>query len=314
MAAMVASTPRGPGPTTNDWSDAGRRMPSWCSRWLPVVPLFSGEIGGPHQRPESAVRHTAVVSTASTPSAAPMPSAPATSAVPELTYVPRAPPIAGGVPPSLQPTDDPSGPSPAALRPAPLVPPLTRDAPPPKPPVSLAGKAAPWRKLVPQLLRQTYQHRATAGIAPVPKTLALVPIATVPAPVCTPSGVPVRDATAAALDERWANHWKAKKAKTVGPAPGTTAGPAIHTYSPCWPFAPSAHVALLVAPPAPAAPGAYCANPAAPTSTSTRVRIPSATGPGQQTMLTEVLDKMEAEAFEELLGYALTTAAPKVQG
>jgi hypothetical protein len=31
-------------------------------------------------------------------------------------------------------------------------------------------------------------------------------------------------------------------------------------------------------------------------------------------MLTEVLDKMEAEAFEELLGYALTTAAPKVQG
>ena len=289
------------------------RMPkSWCSRWLPVVPLFSEE-ARPQQPAESAgVRH--IAPTAPTPSAAPIPyAAPTSAVVPELTDLPlggvRAslpPLVAGNVPPSsLQPAEGPSGPSPAPHRSDRAAPPLEQEAPPspepvPPAPASLAGKAAPWRKLVPQLLRQTYQRRATAGIAPVPTTLALpVPIATVPTPACIPLGV--RNATAAALDERWANHWKAKKARATGPAPGTAAAPAILTDNPCWPFATSVDVALV----APSAPAAYCANPAAPTS----VRIRSASGVGQQTMLTEVLDEMaEEEAFQELLEYALTSS------
>tara|TARA_B100000795_G_scaffold216312_1_gene170196 strand:- start:13 stop:342 length:330 start_codon:yes stop_codon:yes gene_type:complete len=106
------------------------------------------------------------------------------------------------------------------------------------------------------------------------------------------------------LDERWANHWKAKKAKAAQPAPGTAAALAALTYNPCWPFAPSAHVAL-VAPFAPAAPAAYCANLVAPK----REPTPSASGTGQQTMLTEVLDGMaEEEEFEELFGCALTSS------
>ena len=285
----------------------GPRMPksSWCSRWLPVVPLFSEE-ARPQQLPESVgVRH--IAPTAPTTSAAPIPSAAATSAVvPELTDVPRTPLVAGCVPPSsLQPAEGPSGPSPAPLRSARATPPLEQEAPPPPEPVppapmSLAGKAAPWRNLVPQLLWQTYQRRATAGFAPVPTNLALlVPIATVPTPACIPSGV--RNATAAALDERWVNHWKAKKARAAGPAPGTAAAPAIFTDNPCWPFATSADVALV----APSAPATYCANPAALTS----VRIRSASGVGQQTMLTEVLDKMaEEEAFQEMLEHALTSS------
>ena len=124
--------------------------------------------------------------------------------------------------------------------------------------------------------------------------------ATLPAPARTSSGLR-NAATAAALDERWANHWKAKKARATGPAPGTAAAPAILTDNPCWPFATSVDVALV----APSAPAAYCANPAAPTS----VRIRSASGVGQQTMLTEVLDEMaEEEAFQELLEYALTSS------
>ena len=276
----------------------GPREPkSWCSRWLPVVPLFSEETDR-QQRPESA---------GGTLATAPISSAAPTSAVPALTDVPQAPPVAGGVPPLLQPTEGPEGPSPAPLRSARLVPPLKQEVPPPlapvpPAPVSLAGKAAPWRKLVPQLLQRTYQPRATAGSAPVLTTLALVPIVTVLTPACIPSGV--RDATAAALDERWANHWKAKKAKAAQPAPGTAAALAALTYNPCWPFAPSAHVAL-VAPFAPAAPAAYCANLVAPK----REPTPSASGTGQQTMLTEVLDGMaEEEEFEELFGCALTSS------
>ena len=126
--------------------------------------------------------------------------------------------------------------------------------------------------------------------------------AKVPTPACIPSGV--QDATAAALEERWANHRKAKTARADGPAPGTAAALAALTYNPCWPFAPSAHVAL-VAPFAPAAPAAYCANLVAPK----REPTPSASGTGQQTMLTEVLDGMaEEEEFEELFGCALTSS------
>ena len=108
-----------------------------------------------------------------------------------------------------------------------------------------------------------------------------------------------RDATAAAaLEERWANHWKAKEARATGLAPGTAAVPAALSYNACLPFAPPAHVA----PSAPAAPAAYHANPAAPT----RLFIPSASGIGKQAVLTEVLDGLAAEEeFEELLGSAL---------
>ena len=117
-----------------------------------------------------------------------------------------------------------------------------------------------------------------------------------------------RDATAAALDERWSDHWKAKQARATGPAPGTAAAPAALNYSASWPFARSTHK-WPSAPSAPAAPASYYPNPAAPTS----VPIPSASGMGQQqAMLTEVLDGMSVEEeFEELLGCALTSSLPK---
>ena len=107
-----------------------------------------------------------------------------------------------------------------------------------------------------------------------------------------------RDATAAALDERWSDHWKAKQARATGPAPGTAAAPAALNYDASWPFAPSA-------PSAPSAPAACYPNPEAPTS----VPIPSASGIDQQAMLNEVPDGMaEEEEFEELLGCALTSS------
>ena len=136
---------------------------------------------------------------------------------------------------------------------------------------------------------------------------AEVPLATVAAPaermrlerVAGGISSGARDATAAAaLEERWANHWKAKEARATGLAPGTAAVPAALSCNACWPFAPPAHVA----PSAPAAPAAYHANPAAPTS----LFIPSASGIGKQAVLTEVLDGLAAEEeFEELLGSAL---------
>ena len=175
-----------------------RETKSWCSRWLPVVPLFSEETSGGQQRPESAgMRHSAIAPIAPTPLAA-----------------------------------------------------------------AAVGRAG--------------VERAVGEIS---------------------SGA--RDATAAAaLEERWANHWKAKEARATGLAPGTAAVPAALSYNACLPFAPPAHVA----PSAPAAPAAYHANPAAPTS----LFIPSASGIGKQAVLTEVLDGLAAEEeFEELLGSAL---------
>ena len=183
--------------TSSSHGTGPRETKSWCSRWLPVVPLFSEETSG-QQRSESAgMRHSAIAPNAPTPLAA-----------------------------------------------------------------AAVGRAA--------------VERMVGEIS---------------------SGA--RDATAAAaLEERWANHWKAKEARATGLAPGTAAVPAALSGNACWPFAPPAHVA----PSAPAAPAAYHANPAAPTS----LFIPSASGIGKQAVLTEVLDGLAAEEeFEELLGSAL---------
>ena len=151
------------------------------------------------------------------------------------------------------------------------------------------------------------RHSAIASIAPTPLAAAAVGRAAVERMVGEISSG-ARDATAAALEERWSDHWKAKQARATGPAPGTAAAPAALNYSASWPFARSTHK-WPSAPSAPAAPASYYPNPAAPTS----VPIPSASGMGQQqAMLTEVLDGMSVEEeFEELLGCALTSSLPK---
>jgi len=132
--------------------------------------------------------------------------------------------------------------------------------------------------------------------------------ATLPAPARTSSGLR-NAATAAALDERWANHWKAKKARATGPVPTSAAALVATLNDGIWPFASSSTPVTLVALVAPVAPAA----PAEPVATVDTI---SANG-FEQMMLTEVLDAMteeesfevvpktEEESFTELLGDAL---------
>lgn len=120
---------------------------------------------------------------------------------------------------------------------------------------------------------RVYQYWASTGIPPplphAPIQFALVPASSTMPFAPAPAPPRARDATAASLDGRWANHWKAKKAKV-------TAGP------------PS-----KIAAAAPAAPGAPAS-----------ALVPS--GLIDETILTQVLDGMaEEEAFEELFGAAL---------
>ena len=149
--------------------------------------------------------------------------------------------------------------------------------------------------------------------------------AKVPTPACIPSGV--QDATAAALDERWANHWKAKNARAAEPAPVSAAALVATLNGGIWPFASSAPPPVapfaLVAPFAPATPTAPAA-PAAPTAPAALVTPtePVATAETNSAcsideMWREVLDAMTEEesfeaisksevgSFEELLGAAL---------
>jgi hypothetical protein len=118
---------------------------------------------------------------------------------------------------------------------------------------------------------QVYQYWAATGMPP---PLPYAPIRLAPyllassrtpfAPAPAPS-----EPTAASLQDRWANHWKAKKAKV-------TAGP-----------------------PSKAAPAAPVAPASAP--------VPS--GQSNETILTQVLSGMAAEeVFEELFGAALGRA------
>ena len=152
--------------------------------------------------------------------------------------------------------------------------------------------------------------------------------AKVPTPACIPSGV--QDATAAALDERWANHWKAKTARAAEPAPVSAAALVATLNGGIWPFASSAPPPVapfaLVAPFAPATPATPTAPaaPAAPTAPAALVTPtePVATAETNSAcsideMWREVLDAMTEEesfeaisktevgSFEELLGAAL---------
>ena len=224
-------------------SHGGPREPtsssSWCSRWLPVVPLFSEETGGQQRSERAGVTlsgHSAAMG------AAVMAEEMVAEMMVELIPVERV--------------------APAAVR-----------------------------VVVAWALRGEAEV-ATVAAATVAETAAVEREGG-----ANSSGA--RDATAAAaLEERWANHWKAKEARATGLAPGTAAVPAALSCNACWPLAPPAHVA----PSAPAAPAACHANPAAPTS----LFIPSASGIGKQAVLTEVLDGLAAEEeFEELLGSAL---------
>ena len=118
---------------------------------------------------------------------------------------------------------------------------------------------------------QVYQYWVATGMPP---PLPYAPIRLAPyllassrtpfAPAPAPS-----EPTAASLQDRWANHWKAKKAKV-------TAGP------------PS-----KAAPAAPVAPA----------------RAPVPSGPSNKTIMTQVLSEMAAEeVFEEVFGAALGRA------
>ena len=120
---------------------------------------------------------------------------------------------------------------------------------------------------------QVYQYWAATGMPPplpyAPMRLApylassRIPVAPAPAP---------SEPNAASLEDRWANHWKAKKAKV-------TAGP---------PSKAAAH-----APAAPVAPA----------------RAPVPSGPSNKTIMTRVLSEMAAEeVFEEVFGAALGRA------
>ena len=131
--------------------------------------------------------------------------------------------------------------------------------------------------------------------------------AALPTPARTSSGL--RNATAAALDERWANHWKAKTARATGPVPTSAAALVATLNDGVWPFASSTPVTLValvapVAPAAPAAPADTAVAPAAPAA-FTAPAEPVATADTisanglEETMLTEVLDAMtEVESFE----------------
>ena len=125
---------------------------------------------------------------------------------------------------------------------------------------------------------QVYQYWAATGMPPplpyAPMRLApyLASSRTPFAPAPAPS-----EPTAASLEDRWANHWKAKKAKVTA-------------------------VALRPKPP----PRAASAAPVAPASAP----VPS----GQSNILTQVLSEMAAEEmFEELFG-AVPSDAPRCMG
>jgi len=280
------------------------RVPkSWCSKWLPTLPL-SSEVGTPSAGTSLSASPTA--------SAAPASAVPSAQAAPPLTDVPWAPLVADGVLPSLHLAEGASGSTPAPLRSALPAPPPKQEAIPPPAPVPptlaplakkqvfrkgrLKGPAALRNAEMERALRlqwsalseseramliegahspahisqqwqayqaQVYQYWSVTGMPPplpyAPIQFALVPASsTMPfAPAPAPSGP-----SAASMDDRWANLWKAKKAKVaVGP--------------------PS-----QIAAPAPAAPVA---------------------GPNNDTLLSQVLDGMtEEDAFEELFGAALT--------
>jgi hypothetical protein len=120
---------------------------------------------------------------------------------------------------------------------------------------------------------QVYQYWAATGMPPplpyAPMRLApylassRIPVAPAPAP---------SEPTAASLEDRWANHWKAKKAKVTAGPPSKAAAPA---------------------PAAPVAPA----------------RAPVPSGPSNKTIMTRVLSEMAAEeVFEEVFGAALGRA------
>ena len=103
------------------------RVPkSWCSKWLPTLPL-SSEVGTPSAGTSLSASPTA--------SAAPASAVPSAQAAPPLTDVPWAPLVADGVLPSLHLAEGASGSTPAPLRSALPVPPPKQEAIPPPAPV-----------------------------------------------------------------------------------------------------------------------------------------------------------------------------------
>ena len=123
--------------TSSSHGTGPRETKSWCSRWLPTLPL-SSEVGGRQRFPESAgvehnVEDSAVALTAPVPSAATVLSEAPTSS---------AAPTSDGVPSSPRPTESPA-PAPL-LSTLPVPPPKQQALPPPAPvppaPAPLAKK------------------------------------------------------------------------------------------------------------------------------------------------------------------------------
>ena len=235
-------------------SHGGPREPtSWRSRWLPVVPLFSEETGG-QQRPE----HAGVTRTDS--AVAPM--APTPSAAECATECGQH-----GLVCSCLVANDVPGQFSAALWHASLAlaAPIA-SAPTPAHAVPEAAVMAeemvaemmveliPVERVAPAAVRVVvaWALRGEAEVATVAAATVAETAAVEREGGANSSGA--RDATAAALEERWADHWKAKQARATGPAPGTAAAPAALNYNASWPFAPSA-------PSAPSAPACLLPQP-----------------------------------------------------